>query len=77
MDKIIVIINLITLSLNYSISLKYPFQLSNQSKITYIHSDLSGNYFVQLTNRTVVKYNPTLTFTQIIPYSEKIEFMFH
>lgn len=64
---VVFILALFTPSLNYSISLNFPFIISNQSNIAYMQSD-NQNYFIQFVNGTVIKYNPTLTTSQVIVY---------
>lgn len=78
-DKILllIILNWFTLTYNYQISLNDPFLISRLTNIAYMNGDFEGNYFLQMENGTVIKYNPTFTVSQIIAYPAKIEKIRH
>lgn len=65
---ILIVLVWFTDSQSFSISINYPFLITNQSEISYMQADLTGNFFIQFGNGTVQKYNPTLTSSQIISY---------
>lgn len=44
---IAIFLNLLISSQNYSISLNFPFQITNKSSIAYMRSDFGGYFFIQ------------------------------